>query len=337
MSRLSKFAPNSRNAQEGPACQDRNGSRHHDDSPQSITRPPNHSSRWISPDLFHSLVEKSTTAFRIAETPAFSIDRFGDALLVSLRQPATDWKTPLETWTRDIPWSPSRIFERQLVPSPGEKDTPGLVTGDPSLPPLQTVLESGLRYEVDFHSGYNPGLFPDQRANRDFLRSLAAHRVLNTFAHTCAFSVAAASVGAETTSVDISKSSLARGRRNFELNALPLASHRFIAEDVATYLRRLAKRGESFDAILLDPPTFGRGGGGKTFRIQRDFPTLLAAALDIAAPRAAILLSTNFSEWTPAHLAREAARLAPAASFREIPPPPDFLGQTPSSTIWMFP
>jgi 23S rRNA (cytosine1962-C5)-methyltransferase len=293
--------------------------------------------RWISPDLFHSLVEQSTTAFRVADTPAFSIDRFGDALLVSLREPAADWKTPLEFWTRDIAWTPTRLFERRLVPNPGEKDTPVLVQGDPTAPPLETVLESGLRFEVDFHSGYNPGLFPDQRANRDFLRSLAPRRVLNTFAHTCAFSVAAASAGAVTTSADISKSFLARGRRNFELNALPPATHRFIAEDVATYLRRLAKRGESFDAILLDPPTFGRGGGGKTFRIQRDFPPLLAAALDLAAPRAAILLSTNFSEWTPAHLAREAARLAPFASFREIPPPPDFFGHPPSSTVWMFP
>jgi 23S rRNA (cytosine1962-C5)-methyltransferase len=137
--------------------------------------------------------------------------------------------------------------------------------------------------------------------------------------------------------VDISKSSLARGRRNFDLNDLPAAAHRFIAEDVSTYLRRLAKRGETFDAILLDPPTFGRGGGSKTFRFQRDFPVLLSSALELAAPGAAILLSTNFSEWSPARLAKDASRLAPSARFREIPPPPDFFGRPPSSTIWMFP
>lgn len=297
----------------------------------------NSPTRWIDSTLFEAFEKNSTNAFRIADAAGFSVDRFGQSLLVSIRQPGSDWKTPLQSWTKQIGWEPARIFERHLVQSPGEKDTPVLFAGDPTASPLETVLESGLRYEVDFHSGYNPGLFPDQRANRDFLRSLAPGRVLNLFAHTCAFSVAAASAGAETTSVDISKSSLARGRRNFELNNLPTASHRFIAEDVSTYLRRLCRRGESFDAILIDPPTFGRGGGGKTFRIQRDFPALLSSALELANPGAAILLSTNFSEWTPSRLAKDAARLAPSASFREIPPPPDFFGRPPSSTVWMFP
>jgi 23S rRNA (cytosine1962-C5)-methyltransferase len=293
--------------------------------------------RWIDGDLFHRIEDEKTNAFRLADSPAFSIDRFGQSLLVSLRAADTDWKSSLQNWTRETHWLPARIFQRRLVQAPGEKDTPVLVEGDPATSPLETVLESGLRFEVDFHSGYNPGLFPDQRANRDFLRSLAPCRILNTFAHTCAFSVAAASVGAETTSVDISKSSLARGRRNFDLNEIPTTAHRFVAEDVSTYLRRLAKRGETFDAILLDPPTFGRGGGGKTFRIQRDFPDLLSAALTLAASGAAILLSTNFSEWSPARLAHDAARLAPSATFREIPSPPDFFGRPPSSTVWMFP
>jgi 23S rRNA (cytosine1962-C5)-methyltransferase len=292
---------------------------------------------WISPTLFKNLESESTTAFRIADTPAFTIDRFGETLLISSTQPVADWKTPLEKWTVDASWKPSRIFLRQLVRSPSIKDTPLLVEGAPHSLAQEIVQENGLRFEVDFHSGYNPGLFCDQRANRAFLRSLAPRRLLNTFAHTCAFSVAAASIGAETVSVDISKSSLQRGRRNFELNSLSTDQHRFIAEDVATYLRRLAKRGESFDAIILDPPTFGRGGGQKTFRIERDFPALLSAALDLASPRAAILLSTNFSGWTPAHLAEAAFRLAPQATFREIPSPPDFFGRPPSSTVWMFP
>ncbi|PAZ01571.1 MAG: hypothetical protein CAK85_02580 [Spartobacteria bacterium AMD-G5] len=292
---------------------------------------------WIEQNLAAAFELESTTAFRLATGPGFWVERYGLTALISHRPeiPSTQILAELLAWTAQSTWSPSRIFCRQLVRSPGEKDTPVLLEGDPSTPTREVVMENGLLFEVDFQSGYNPGLFCDQRANRVYLRELHPKRVLNTFAHTGAFSVTAASVGAETISVDISKSFLQRARRNFELNALPLENHRFVAEDVPTYLRRLAKRGEAFDAIILDPPTFGRGGTGKTFRIERDFPDLLAETLNLARPGAAILLSTNFSEWHADDLATEALRLAPAASFQKIPAPPDFFGNPPSATLWL--
>ena len=292
---------------------------------------------WLDQNLAAAFELETTTAFRLAAGPGFWVERYGSTALISHRPeiPSTQILAELRAWTAQSSWSPSRVFCRQLVRSPGEKDTPVLLEGDPSVPPREVVMENGLQFEVDFQSGYNPGLFCDQRANRAYLSKLHPKRVLNTFAHTGAFSVAAASVGAETISVDISKSFLQRARRNFELNALPLEHHRFVAEDVPTYLRRLAKRGEAFDAIILDPPTFGRGGSGKTFRIERDFPDLLAETLNLARPGAAILLSTNFSEWHADDLATEALRLAPAASFQKIPAPPDFFGNPPSATLWL--
>lgn len=293
--------------------------------------------RWLDQNLAAAFLEESTTAFRLAAGPGFWVERYGDSVLISRRPEISPDQVlaDLRAWSQKAHFSPARIFCRQLVRSPGEKDTPVLLEGDASAAPDGAVLENGLRFEVDFHSGYNPGLFCDQRANRAYLQELRPRRLLNTFAHTCAFSVAAASTGSETTSVDISKSLLQRGRRNFELNALPLDQHRFVAEDVPTYLRRLAKRGESFDAIILDPPTFGRGGSGKTFRVERDFDALLADALQLARPGAAILLSTNFSEWDAGRLAKDAVRLAPAASIKKIPAPPDFFGTTPSATVWL--
>ena len=90
-----------------------------------------------------------------------------------------------------------------------------------------------------------------------------------------------------------------------------------------------------FDAIILDPPTFGRGGSGKTFRVERDFAALLADALKLARPGAAILLSTNFSEWTADRLVNDVLRLVPAATIRKIPAPPDFFGNPPSATVWL--
>lgn len=259
---------------------------------------------WISPQEAQALAASGTDAFALAHGPDFRVERFGSSALISSRSDAliAPLHDALARWAESCGWRPARVFQRLLVQGPGQSDRPVLLAGDPAASPLEIVRESGLRFEVDFSASYSPGLFPDQRLNRLRLRELQPGRVLNTFAYTCAFSVAAAAAGAKTLSVDVSKSSLARGRRNFELNGIPTDGHRFLAEDAPAYLARLARRGETFDAILLDPPTFGRAGSGRTFRIERDLPLLIASAVAVAAPGAHILLSTNFHRWTLADL-----------------------------------
>lgn len=289
---------------------------------------------WITPGFAESLLSSGTNAFRLATGNGFWIERFGETALVSLR-PGLNAESLVDPIHRQTGWKPRRVFVRHLVQNPGGKDTPVLLAGDSGCPPLEIVSESALLFEVDFAASYSPGLFPDQRSNRLFLRERKPCRVLNTFAYTCAFSLAAARTGAETLSVDISKSSLNRGRRNFELNEIPPARHRVIPDDVSSFVRRLIKRGEKFDAIILDPPTFGRAGTGKTFRFERDFPSLLESARDLAAPGAAILLSTNFTAWGAANLIACARGILPSGTvFHEIPAPPDFFGLSPSSTVW---
>ena len=288
---------------------------------------------WISPQLAGGLLAEGTNTFRIASGHGFWIERFGDTALISLR-PGAD-ATTLAASIAQTGWHPKRVFVRHLVRNPVEKDTPVLLSGDAQSSPLETVSESGLLYELDFSASYSPGLFPDQRLNRLFLKERRPQRVLNTFAYTCAFSVAAASVGAETVSVDVSKSSLQRGRRNFALNRIPAEGHRFVPEDVPTFLRRLIQRGEAFDAIILDPPTFGRSGAGKTFRFERDFPALLECAHRLSAPGGAILLSTNFTAWDEAALIECARAILPSKTkFHQIPAPLDFFDNAPSATVW---
>ncbi len=291
---------------------------------------------WLDASEAASLISGGTTAFRIAAGFGFWIEYFGGAALVSTRDntPAEIFLSDIDRWSHDTSIPLTCVYLRRLVTGPGANDTPLPVAGNPDSP-KRIVSELSLRYEVDFSLGYNPGLFTDQRANRAFLAALAPRRLLNTFAHTCAFSVVAAVHGAETVSVDISKSSLARGRRNFELNTLDTANHRFVAEDVPTFLRRLAKRGETFDAIILDPPTFGRGGGGKTFRFERDFPQLLADALTVSRAGASLLLSTNCSSWNDARLEAQAHHILPAGTRYECAQiQADHATGSPSSTLW---
>ncbi|MGZ5003459.1 MAG: class I SAM-dependent methyltransferase, partial [Chthoniobacterales bacterium] len=163
--------------------------------------------------------------------------------------------------------------------------------------------------------------------------------LLNCFAYTCAFSVAAANVGAKTISVDLSKKSLARGKENFALNSLLTEGHRFIAEDVMEFLPRLARKGEKFDCMILDPPTFSRSHRGKAFQVEQDFEKLLAFALEIAQRDARILLSTNCTSLHE-HALEVMARFCLKASRRagnlhREARPLDFPDGVAASTVWL--
>jgi 23S rRNA (cytosine1962-C5)-methyltransferase len=207
---------------------------------------------------------------------------------------------------------------------------------------METVVEEGgMKFAMDFAAGYSAGLFIDQRANRAFLRRSRVERLLNTFSYTCSFSVAAALGGAVTTSVDLSKKSLDRGRENFALNGMdPVAGHRFYADDVLDLLPRFARKGDTFDAIVLDPPTFSRGNKGRRFQVEHDFEQLLLAALEVATPQCRILLSTNCTRLTRRSLesiARHCLKLfRRPARFHSEQPLPDVPSESGAQTLWVI-
>jgi 23S rRNA (cytosine1962-C5)-methyltransferase len=245
----------------------------------------------------------------------------------------------LQTWSDSVGFQVRRVFAR-LIPTKSERrESPALVIGDPSESLQSVATEWYLRFGIDFGTGYSPGLFLDQRENRRYVRHIAPKRLLNCFAYTCSFSVYAASNGARTFNIDLSKKYLARGHENFALNNLSTIDHHFITDDVRSVLPRLARRGEKFDAIILDPPTFSRSPKGKTFQVQDDFEHLLMSALAVAERDAHILVSTNCSalgeralEVMARYCLKETRRVA---AFHRPLPLPDFPPRTGASSIWL--
>jgi 23S rRNA (cytosine1962-C5)-methyltransferase len=264
---------------------------------------------WISPDAFSALERDGTNAHRLASGSEMWLERFGLDLLLS-HQTERGRETVLAELDQQCShyhFQPRRIFGKFLPHHASERGAPVLLRGDASLSMETEVQEAGVRFGLDFAAGYSAGLFIDQRANRARVRLLKPKRFLNTFAYTCSFSVVAALAGAETVSVDLSKRSLTRGEDNFRRNGLDSKQgHRFIADDVLAVLPRLARRGDKFDAIILDPPTFSRNQEGEAFQVQKDFDRLVALALDVAAPGANLLLSVNHSAMRVADLERSA-------------------------------
>jgi 23S rRNA (cytosine1962-C5)-methyltransferase len=200
------------------------------------------------------------------------------------------------------------------------------------------IRENGLRFEISFQAGYSQGIFLDQRDNRAELRRRLrpGMRLLNTFAYTGAFSVAAASAGAETTTLDLSQPYLEWAKRNFSHNALDPAAHHFCKGDTFHWLRRFAKQGRRFDAIILDPPTFSRDEQGKIFRVETDFGTLAALARAILTPTGWLLCCTNCRSLTAAAFERQilSASRRPL-DVRASPMPADFTGEAYLKSLWV--
>jgi 23S rRNA (cytosine1962-C5)-methyltransferase len=218
--------------------------------------------------------------------------------------------------------------------------SPELVLGDAASERF-AIRENGIQFELSFNEGYSVGLFLDQRDNRR--RLLTGHvaadfsfrvpnsgfRVLNVFAYTCGFSVCAAKAGARTTSLDLSKKYLDWGKRNFILNGLDPAGHEFIFGDAFDWLRRLAKKGRTFDAIVLDPPTFSQSKQHGAFRVGKDYGELVSTALPLLKNNGVLLASTNAADWEPEKFLAVIEANVRAAKRKIVqehyaPQPPDF-------------
>jgi 23S rRNA (cytosine1962-C5)-methyltransferase len=296
---------------------------------------------WIDPGLLRDFQSGGTDAHRLCTIEDGWVERFGNDVLISFRRALARERLleDLQTWADSVGFAVRRVFARFIPRESERREPPALVVGDPS-ESLQTVAtEWNLRFGIDFGTGYSPGLFLDQRENRRYVRHIAPRRLLNCFAYTCSFSVCAACNGASSLNMDLSKKYLIRGRENFALNNLSTTGHRFITDDVRSVLPRLARRGEKFDAIILDPPTFSRSPGGKTFQVQHDFERLLISALAVAERDANILVSTNCSalgeralEVMARYCLKETRR---AAAFHRPLPLPDFPPRTGASSIWL--
>ncbi|MDB6149685.1 MAG: SAM-dependent methyltransferase-like protein [Chthoniobacter sp.] len=303
---------------------------------------PNAPQLWLPAEQLARFAAADTDAHRLFTSPQAWIERFGDDLLLSYKDDFSraDALSGLAEWEQLTGFRHRRLFGKFIPMHNEERVAPVLIEGDGTAPLATIVRDSGTQFGVDFSAGYSAGLFIDQRANRALVRQSGGGRVLNTFAYTCSFSVVGALAGGETVSIDLSRKSLDRGRANFALNALDPAGHRFIADDVVEVLPRLARRGERFDLIVLDPPTFSRGNQGRRFQVERDFEALLVSALELAAPRARILLSTNCTRLSGralegiARFAFKATRRS--ADFHTEPPLPDFPRETGAQTLWLF-
>ena len=156
------------------------------------------------------------------------------------------------------------------------------------LPAQWQVRYRDLTFQVKPMNFKHTGLFPEQAVNWDFARQKvrAAGRpvsVLNLFAYTGAASVACAAAGASVCHVDAAKGMVAWGKENARLSGLADRPIRWIVDDCAKFVEREIRRGRRYDAIIMDPPSYGRGPTGEVWKLEESlYPFVELCSRDLS-------------------------------------------------------
>ena len=193
------------------------------------------------------------------------------------------------------------------------------------------IVEHGLHYRLDLGRKQNTGLFLDMRHGRQWVQAQArGKRVLNLFAYTCGFSVAALAGGAtQVVNLDMAKPALSRGRDNHRLNQHDLSQVVFLGHDLFKSWGKVAKYGP-YDLIIIDPPSFQRG----SFELSKDYPKALRRLPGLLNANGKVLACSNEPEIGPHYLIEAMAREAPSLQFSErLSNPPEFPDSQPDSAL----
>jgi 23S rRNA (cytosine1962-C5)-methyltransferase len=274
--------------------------------------------------LFAPFVDERTDAYRIFNGASdgirgWIVDRFGPVAWIQWREGETefDWEFAKEFCTAIAPALNAELGIASVILRRFVADRSSVSLEKAAAEDLEfqcgvvisdlVASENGLRFHIYPTESFSPGIFLDQRNNRAWVRERSAgKRVLNLYCYSGAFSVMAAAGGAsEVTSVDISKRWMERVKLNFALNELPIAPHRFFSNGSLSFLATAKKRGEKYDLLLVDPPSFSRSEKDGVFSLKEDRFRLWELAADAVAPGGTLFFSTNWQQTNQQRLEQE--------------------------------
>ncbi len=255
--------------------------------------------------------EPRTTAYRLVNgapdgVPDVTVDLFESLHVVSLYRDfsADEERDLLEAM--DAAWAPTSVY---LKRRPREARHLANVAREALAPeeamrgaPVESLVarENGWRFLIRPAQGLSVGLYLDMRDTRAWLAEQARGlSVLNLFSYTCGFGVAARAGGARRVlNLDASRRVLDWGEENARLNAQDVDRYDYVAGDVFDWLERLARKGETFDVVVADPPSFATTRTSR-FSAARDYASLAEACARVVAPGGRLVACCNLATLAP--------------------------------------
>lgn len=168
------------------------------------------------------------------------------------------------------------------------------------LPEKWVISYDSLRFSIKPMGFKHTGLFPEQATNWDWFSRLiqAAGRpikVLNLFAYTGGATISAAAAGASVCHVDASRGMVATARENAAQSGLGEAPIRYIVDDCKKFIEREIRRGNFYDGIIMDPPSYGRGPGGEVWKIEESIDDLVSLTARVLSDRPLFFLLNSYT------------------------------------------
>ena len=168
------------------------------------------------------------------------------------------------------------------------------------LPKQWQISYKNLNFELKPFSFKHTGLFPEQAVNWDWFSELIKKadrpiRVLNLFAYTGGATVAALEAGAEVVHVDASKGMVTWAKENVVSSGLGDRPVRYIVDDVVKFVQRENRRGRQYDAIIMDPPSYGRGPSGEVWKIENELYPLIEECMKILSDKPLFFLINSYT------------------------------------------
>ena len=163
-----------------------------------------------------------------------------------------------------------------------------------------TIRYGDLKFLIRPTDFKHMGLFPEQAVNWDWMRdriqkSGRAVKVLNLFGYTGGATVACSAAGAEVCHLDASKGMVRWAGDNIRLNGFEGNTVRYIVDDAKAFVARELRRGNRYDAIVMDPPSYGRGTKGETWKIEKDLYTLVADCVSLLTDRPLFFIINSYT------------------------------------------
>jgi len=236
---------------------------------------------------------------------ARKLERFGSFTLIR--------PEPQATWARALPEDRWNAAHGEF--HAGNRGQSGEWKFSKLVPSRWMLRRNNLIFWVEAARSGHVGVFPDQAAHWDWMGERiesAGHPIgmLSLFGHTGLATLSAAAAGAKVTHVDASQPAVKRARENQELSTLSDRPIRWISDDAFKFVTREGRRGNRYDAILLDPPRFGRGPGGEVWKLENSLPALLRRCREVLSPEPLlVIVNTYATVVTRGDTARDAAKL----------------------------